>query len=106
MPEKDPMTYQPLTYLAVIGLAAFGGVVSWMRKLRAGHARAFNVAEMVGEVCTSAFAGLLAFWACEATGIEPLWTAVIVGITGHMGTRALFLAEQWLERRYLPPQAP
>jgi hypothetical protein len=28
--------------------------------------------------------------------VDPWFTAEIVGITGHMGTRALFLAEQWL----------
>ena len=48
---------------------------------------------------TAAFSGLLAFWGCEAAGFDPLWTAVLVGISGHMGTRALYQIEILAQRK-------
>lgn len=99
MPEKDPTNYPLLTYLWVFLLASWGGLVSFMRKRRMGAARPFNFVELVGELCTSAFAGVLTFWMCEAAGIQPLFTAALVGISGHMGSRAIFHLEQFAESR-------
>jgi hypothetical protein len=103
MPEKesmaDPMAYPLITYVWVFVWSAFGGIVSFIQKVKAGHARVFNLAEFVGELCTSAFVGLLTFWLCQSQGISPLNTAIAVSISGHMGTRALFMLEKNLERR-------
>lgn len=89
-----------LTYLWVLGLSAWGGVISFLRKKRAGEARPFNFAEMIGEVMTSAFSGVLTFWLCESAGMDSLMTAVLVGISGHMGSRALFQLERMIEERF------
>lgn len=99
MPEKDPTNYHWLTYIYVMALAAFGGTVSFARKLRNGVSRAFNFTEFVGEIVTSGFAGLLTFWLCEWSGVAPLLTAVFIGISGHMGSRAIFRLERWAEKR-------
>jgi hypothetical protein len=100
MPEKDPTTYSLLTYAWVLLLAGLGGVVSFVRKVKQGHSRAFNVAELVGELVTSAFAGILTFWLCEAAEIRPLITAAFVGIAGHMGSRAIFYMETIAASRF------
>ena len=100
MPEKSPETYSILTYGWVFALAILGGVVSFMRKLQSGHTRAFNIIEFVGEIVTSAFAGVLTFWMCEHSGLSPLVTAAFVGISGHMGSRAIFMAEGWLAKQF------
>lgn len=100
MPEKDPTSYSFLTYGWVFGLAILGGVVSFMRKLQDGHARAFNIIEFVGEIVTSAFAGVLTFWLCEHSQLSPLVTAALVGVSGHMGSRAIFMAEGWLTKQF------
>jgi len=100
MMEKDPTSYSLLTYLWVFGLAVLGGVVNFMRKLQQGHARAFNIIEFVGEIVTSAFAGVITFWLCENANLSPLITAAFVGVSGHMGSRAIFTFEEFLKTKF------
>ncbi len=99
--DKDPSTYPLITYLWVIALAAWGGAVSFIGKVKSGDARACNFVEFIGEIVTSGFVGVLTFWLCEAAGFMPLITAALVGITGHMGSRALFQMEKWASRKFL-----
>lgn len=104
MPEKSPETYSYLTYMWVIGLSALGGAVAFARKVKEGHARAWNFAEFFGEICTSAFAGVMTFYLCEWSLMSPLLTAALVGIAGHMGSRAIFLLEKAAESKFPPAQ--
>ena len=97
---KDPTAYGLLTYLWVFGLAMLGGAVSFLRKMRSGAARPWNVVEFVGELATAAFTGVITFWMCEWAGFDPLLTAAFVGISGHMGSRALFMFEQMLANKF------
>lgn len=103
MPEKDPTTYSLLTYAWIVVLSAWGGTVNFLRKRRSGDARPFNIAELLGELVTSAFAGVLTFWLCEAAGMHPLICAALVGISGHMGSRAIFRLERWAESKFGGP---
>lgn len=103
MPEKDPTNYSLITYLWVICLSAWGGTVNFMRKRKSGEARPFNLAELIGEIFTSGFAGVITFWLCEAAGIGGLITAALVGISGHMGSRAIFRFERWAESKFGMP---
>ena len=98
--SKDPTTYGLLTYMWVFGLSSWGGFVSFMRKRRQGVARPFNIAEFFGEIATSAFAGVLTFYLAESAGLPQLMTAAMVAISGHMGGRAVFLIERWMERKF------
>ena len=100
MLEKDPTSYSVLTYAWVFALATLGGIVSFMRKLQQGHVRAFNVVEFIGEIVTSAFAGVITFWLCENASLSPLVTAAFVGVSGHMGSRAIFMFEDWLAKTF------
>jgi hypothetical protein len=81
----------------MVGIAMLGGALSFYRSVKAGKARPFNVAELVGEVATSGFSGLLAWWVFQGLNVNPYLTAAGVGVVGHMGSRALFLSEQLLE---------
>jgi len=98
--DKDPTSYSLLTYAWVFLLAILGGIVNFMRKMQTGHARVFNLIEFIGELVTSAFAGVITFWLCENAGISQLMTAAFVGVSGHMGSRAIFMLENWLKEKF------
>lgn len=89
-----------MTYVWVVGLSALGGFVNFYRKVKEGSARAFNFVELIGELITSAFAGIITFFLCQAAGVGELWTIGFVGISGHMGTRAIFLFEKYLAKKF------
>lgn len=96
----DPFSAKNLIpTLWAAGVAALGGIANFYQKVKAGKTRAFNVMELAGEVIVSAFVGLLTFWICKGYGVNEWLTAAAVGITGHMGSRAIFLAEQWIENK-------
>lgn len=99
-PEKDPTNYDLLTYAWVFALSAWGGAVNFYRKMRDGKTRPFNFTELVGELVTSAFAGILTFWLCELSSFPPLLSAALVGIAGHMGSRAIFRFEKMLDAKF------
>ena len=45
-------------------------------------------------------AGVLTFWLAESAEINPLITAALVGVSGHMGSRAIYLLEAWAEAKF------
>lgn len=98
--SKDPLSYPLKQWALVLGLALFGGLASWWTKVRNGEIAMHNFGHLVGELTISAFAGVITFFGCEWAGLAPLLTAAIVGISGHMGTRAIALAERYAERRF------
>ena len=62
-------------------------------KVRKGEMLAWNLSSLIGELCVSAFAGLIAFWLCEYFTFNPLLTSAVVGMSGHAGAKGLV----WLE---------
>ncbi|RZJ85174.1 MAG: hypothetical protein EOO64_01560 [Massilia sp.] len=99
---KDPLSYPAKQYGFVLGLAMVGGLVSFYARVRKGEVMALNITQLVGELTTSAFAGLLCFWLCELSGAPPLLVACLVGVAGHMGTRAIATFEAFAMRRWAP----
>jgi ABC-type sugar transport system substrate-binding protein len=97
---KDPLSYPIKQYGFVLGMALMGGLVGWYAKVRKGEAQAWNITQLVGELCTSAFAGLLCFWLCELVGAPALLGACLVGVAGHMGTRAITAFEAYAMKRW------
>ena len=90
----------PTLWMAAI--AILGGFVSFLQKVKAGKARAFNIMELAGEMLVSGFVGVVTYWLCQAYNVNPYLTAAGVAIAGHMGTRAIFIAEQWAEKKFNP----
>jgi hypothetical protein len=107
--DRDPLDISVRQYGFMLAVALLGGLVSWIAKVRAGQAAAWNVMQLIGELATSAFAGLMCFWLCEAAGTPALVTVSMVGIAGHMGTRAIGMFEAWAAKRWgvpLPSDQP
>lgn len=98
--QKGPLDYSLKQYGFTLAIALLGGLVSWLTKVRRGDAAAWNLMQLIGELATSAFAGLLAFWICEWSGAPALLGAALIGISGHMGTRAIQAFETFALRRW------
>lgn len=79
-------------------VAVSGGLVSFYHKVKTGKVRAFNFTEFVGEIATSAIAGLVTYWLCKGFGVNEYATAAGVAIAGHMGARILFILENKAEK--------
>lgn len=90
---------EPLTYLWVAILSCWGGIANFCHKLKIGHSRTFNIAELIGELVISSFTGIITYYFCRATDVDEYVTAMLVGISGHMGSRAIFLIERKLLAR-------
>lgn len=99
-----------LTWVWIVLAALLGGFVSFYQKLKAGHVRAWNLTEFMGEMATSALVGFVTFKLCQWQGYSLDLTAALVGITSHMGSRALFKAEgllnTWADSRFPTPKEP
>lgn len=89
MLDKSPETYAWVTYLWVLTLATLGGVVAYLKKLKGG--KKWKVTDLLIEIITSAFVGITTFYLCEATGLSQVFTAALVGISGHFSSRAITL---------------
>lgn len=99
MPEKDPTTWGVATWMLALGMAFGGGAVNWYAKVKQGHARAFNIIELIGEIFTSGFVGLGVFMLMAAVDQPAGICAAAAGVGGHMATRLLFAIERAIEGR-------
>jgi len=88
-----------LTYAWVFGLAMLGGAASFVRRVRSGQAKYSNIIELIGELVVSAFAGLVTFFLCRSAGFDEMLTAAFIAISGHMGTRIIFMFEAYLVKK-------
>jgi hypothetical protein len=69
-PPKTPLSYSLAEYGVVLAAALLGGLANWYVKAKNGP-DGYSPAALIGELCVSAFAGVIAFWLCEAFGVAP-----------------------------------
>ena len=100
LPSFKSIIVDLLTYAWVFGLAMLGGAASFVRRVRSGQAKYSNIVELVGELVISAFAGLVTYFLCRSANFDDMLTAAFVAISGHMGTRIIFMLEGVLVRRF------
>ena len=95
---KSPLAYSLREYGLILAIAMLGGFVRWYNAVRRGESAAYDLRILVGELGTSAFMGILTFWACEAMSVQPLVTAALAGMAGHAGVSGLLWAERIMKR--------
>ena len=103
--DRDPLDVPLRQYAFMLGIALLGGLVSWYAKIQAGTLRYFNLSALIGELATSAFAGLLTFWLCDYLNAPHALTAALVGVAGHMGANAISQIEKWAQAKFSIPPA-
>lgn len=100
---KTPLSYTLRDYGMVLAIAILGGLAGWWRKVKRGEFAIYNIRSLIGELCLSAFSGLMAFYLCEWWGIPSLLMAAIVGMAGHAGGRGIdwleSFGQRWAEKR-------
>lgn len=97
---RDDLDISARTVVFIVGLSLLGGLVSWIQKVRLGLIPPWSLLYLVGELCTSAFSGFLAYLACDAMGLSMKVTMCLVGVAGHMGARAIKAFETMAERKW------
>ena len=96
-----------VSWVWVALFSVLGGCVSWAQKCRAGQARWFNVVEFVGEIAISAFTGVITFMFLRSYGVDEMPAVACTGIASHMGTRGLYVLEQYVSKKFgLDPAPP
>jgi hypothetical protein len=97
MPYNNPENW--LTATIMSGMVFLGGFVGYIQKVQAG--KKFSIAGFLIEMTVSGFVGIIAFLLCRWAGFDQMLTGALVGISAHMGTRALFLIDfkvtQWFK---------
>lgn len=97
--------YGLATWGWVAFLSVLGGIASFAIKVRKGVSRWINIPELLGECMISAFVGFVTFLITEGH-VPPPVQAAMVAVSGHMGTRAVFLFEQFYASRIVPGGIP
>jgi len=97
MIDKDPSVWNIQDWFFVLIMPSIGGFVGWYAKVVQGTSRPFNIMELIGEMVTSGFVGVVAFMVAQDAGYTVGTSAAISGVCGHMGTRILFLIEKIIE---------
>ena len=104
MDEIQDIAKTGLQYFWFIVIGGAGGIASYISKLRRDKAKTFSIVEVLGEIFISGFVGLITAWICIDMGLSLPLTYAAVGISGHMGTRALYVVEQrilnWIDVKY------
>jgi hypothetical protein len=85
-------------YVLILILSFWGGVSYYLNKVRNGAK--FDTLGLIVDTVISAFVGLITFFFCAYLQLDNYLTAGLVGVSSHLGTRAIVLFEIWLMQRY------
>jgi hypothetical protein len=72
--------------------------------MKIGHVRAWNFTEFIGEITAAGLTGIITANLCDAMSSPAPMKYALVGISSHMGSRALFKLEALVNTKFnLPP---
>lgn len=98
--ESGPLTIKNLVpTLWMAAIAMVGGYVNFRTKVKQGNARAWNLTELIGEMLVSGVVGVVAFWIFRGFMVNEWLTAAGVAISGHLGSRGIFMVEKAIEKK-------
>lgn len=92
--EKPPiLSSEILTYVWVLGVSTWGGVVSYFdekstKESETGSPVNFSIAKLLVRISSAAFAGLITMYLCQWSNLPTPLTGALVGIAAHLGTPA------------------
>ena len=98
---NSPENYSLITYLWVIGLSILGGTVRTLTHLKMGMTFRDLSRRWAIDIVVSAFIGVITFFLCEYAQLSQLLTASFIGISAHMGTRAIVIIEELLYKKVM-----
>ena len=100
--SHDPFDLPLNRYLLFALIGLFGGLVARLQYWAGGevpHCWRCALFRLLVDMMTSGFCGVLTFWLATEFELSGVLTAVLAGISGHMGSRSLFLIERILQKR-------
>jgi hypothetical protein len=83
-PKNELIHSGVLTYLGVLGISLWGGIVSYFEKKEK-----FSWYNLIAHLSSASFAGMMTFFGCEYAGVSGPLVGVLCGVAAHMGTPAL-----------------
>lgn len=92
------MLENTLGYGWFVFLAIWGGTASYLGRLKKLKS-SFSITELIGEWTISGFAGIITAYFCMHFELSFFLTASLTGMSGHMGGRAIYIVETFLEKR-------
>ncbi len=86
-----------LPYVSTLILSCWGGIVSYIQRMRMSSKK-FSWRELLFDLVVSSFAGLLTHFFCEYANVNGSMAAILIAVSGHMGTRAIIGFEKIRDR--------
>lgn len=95
-PPQSPESFTIISYIWILFMATLGGFVSYLKKLKRGSKWSYTA--LFIELATAAFVGIVTFMLCQSAGMSQLFTAALVGISGHFSSDSLILFRKLLDK--------
>jgi hypothetical protein len=86
-------------YLGYALVAIAGGVANYLSKLRTGEIQSHRCVTLLADLFISAFAGVMGALLAISLSLQPELVYASCGISGHLGTRFIFLMQEYLLKR-------
>lgn len=92
MPERTLISQLEWTHVWLAAITAlWGGLVSYFRRVQAGHLHSWVSAFV--HMASSGFAGLMCWLGCLQFEVPAPLTAICTGLAGHMGAEFIKIIE-------------
>lgn len=97
--ENEDLFAQIWTGVWVTFWALFGGILHYVNSVR-DEENKWQKFKFFADLLVAAAAGWLTYALCKWAKIDPNLSSVLIGVSGHMGTRCIFLAERFVVALY------